>query len=166
MSRYIPSFILFSLTLYFAYLYLQDPVQPILLDPVKDKEGSVSYNQLEQYQKETQIKLSIKRQQGEMNKKIGGPEMQPDAAQKNKFHRTDFNKGIDQRAIDLAGQQTYEAMTLDQRMDQFLAKKQSYDDLEQAQKKAYAEAFIQEAYNMGFDVKINDQLDIVSVEKR
>ncbi len=165
MGRYIPPLILFLLTLYFAFLYLQGPKVPDFLGNQAPSEGSIPYNQIEQYQKETQIKLSIKKQQAEMNKQMGGPELNPGQSAKNKFHKTDFNKGVDQKVIDFSDQENYEALTLDQRMDQFLAKKQKYDELELAQKKAYASAFIKEARMMGFDVKVNDQLDITSVEK-
>lgn len=164
-NRYLPPFIMLGLTLVFAFLYMQEPKSPDINLPSRSTQGAVPYSQLEQYQKETAIKLHIKQEQADLNKQIQGPELSPGAAAKNRYHRTDFNKGIDQRVLDLNESNSYEAMTLDQKMDQFLAKKQLFDDMERAQKRAYAQAFIKEALAMGFRVEVNSDLEITSVER-
>jgi phosphosulfolactate synthase (CoM biosynthesis protein A) len=50
-------------------------------------------------------------------------------------------------------------------MDAFLARKEQYQMMEKAQRKAYVEAFLNEARKMGFEVKISDDLQIQSIEK-
>jgi hypothetical protein len=152
-------------TLFFGYLYLQDPTDT-LFPQSEENQGSIKYNQLQQFQQETDIKMDIEKQKAQMNKKLGGPELDPDHQKNNKFHKTELRKEADPRIYDLQDSSSDKAMTLDQRMDEFLAKKQRYEEMEKNQKNLYVKQFIKEAYSMGFIVVVNDKMEIESVTKR
>lgn len=165
MRRYIVPFTLFIGTLYFGYLFIQGPSSSSLDFSAASGQGTVRYNRLQQYQQETAVKMDIERQKLQFDKRASGPEMNPGHKKKNRFHKTELRKDKDPRSIDLEESSDYQAMTLDQRMDEFLAKKQYYEELEKSQKLAYVEQFVKEAYKMGFVVVVNDQMEIESVDK-
>lgn len=153
--------------MFLAYLYIKGPEKnnnSLLVSPVHSrKESGVEYGRLQQYQKETSIKTDLQRKQAEVLKKLHNSEM--DSTPKEPFHQTEIPDSYDPRMEVLAEESTEQAMNLDQRMDRFLAKQQQYENMEEAARKAYVKQFIQEAYKMGFLVKINSQMEIESVEE-
>lgn len=165
MNRYFVPALLFAGTLFFGYLYINEPGQSAYSTYSQPDSGSVRYNQLQQLRQETAVKMDIESQQAQMAKRIQSPQLDPGKRKKNAFHKTELSSGTDPKTYDLEEASSYEAMTLDQRMDEFLAKKQQYEELEKSQKSAYVKAFVKEAYKMGFIVKVNSQMEIESVEK-
>lgn len=165
MSRFFVPAMLFLGTCFFGYLYIVGPQDGTTLNLTRPGKGSVPYNQLKQYEKETQMKIDIDKQQLQMKKVVGGPQLNPGQAKKNDFHKTQLLKDEDPKAIDLRDPSTLETLTLDQRMDAFLAKKQRFEDLAEAKRKLYVERFIEEALAMGFIVEVNENLEITKVQK-
>ena len=150
-------------TLFFGYLYLQNPgkkERSSLMSPNRSK-GQMIYNRLQEYQKETSIKTELQRKQAEMNKKLNSSEISE--VSRESFHQTELLGSDDPRMDLFDDESTEQAMNLDQHMDQFLAKRQKYENMKWAAKKAYVSQFIREARKMGFIVKINDQMEIESV---
>ena len=152
--------------MFLAYLYVRGPEKKedsLLFKPTHSKKG-VKYGRLQQYQKETSIKTNLQRKQAEiLKKKLDNSEI--DNIPKESFHETEIPDSYDPRMEVLAEESTRQAMNLDQRMDQFLAKRQQYDNMEEADRKAYVKQFVREAYKMGFLVKINSQMEIESVKE-
>ncbi len=146
-----------------GYLYLRGPRKEApLVKPTYSKKG-VAYGRLQQYQKETSIKTDLQRKQAEILKKLNNSEI--DNAPKDSFHETEISGPDDPRMDVLVEESPQQAMNLDQRMDQFLAKRQQYESMEEASRKAYVNQFVREAYKMGFLVKINSQMEIESIEE-
>ncbi len=147
-------------TMFIGYLYLQEPKEKDIF-PLTHSKGRLIYGEIQQYQKETSVKTDLQRKQAEMNKKLNNSEIGPGS--ENTFHQTKLLGPDDPRMDVLIEESIEETMTLDQRMDLFLAKRQHYDNMEWATKKAYVDRFIREAYRMGFIVKVNDEMEIESV---
>ena len=163
MQRYIAPIILLAGTLFLGYLYLDDTRQGLKKKNVSHSEKKIPYGKLQQYQKETKIKIGLHHKQTEMNKRLNDSEINPTS--KNKFHQAELHDGYDFRSEDLADPGSEQAVTLDQRMDRFLAERQYYENMEQIAKKAYVDRFISEARKMGYVVEVNEQMEIVSVEE-
>ncbi|MEM7646876.1 MAG: hypothetical protein AAF203_08210 [Pseudomonadota bacterium] len=166
MDRYFLPFLLFCGTLFFGYLFLQEPAPRRQVSTTLPKSGSISYTQLQQMKKETAIKVGLRKQRALMDKRVQGPELDPSFGKKKKFHKTELNTDPHPVSGDLDDGSLEEAYTLDQRMDEFLAEKQRYEQLEESKKRLYVRQFIQEAYKMGFNVQVNESLEVVSVKKR
>lgn len=165
MNRYLLPALLFLGTLYFGFLFLQGPGHPQSMEKKQSKQGAMSYSQVQQLKKETAIKVGIRQQQAQMDKRVGGPELDPGYKKRNKFHNMELNGNPTPVAASLEQRSDEEPMTLDQRMDEFLARKQRYEQLAESQKREYVTRFIHEAYKMGFVVKVNENLEVISVEK-
>ena len=163
MQRYIAPIVLLTGTLFLGYLYLEDTKQDSKKKNISRSEKKIPYGKLQQYQKETRIKIGLHHKQTEMNKQLNNSEINPTS--KNKFHQTELHDGYDSLAEDLADSGSEQAITLDQRMDRFLAERQYYENMEQIAKKAYVDRFISEARKMGYVVEVNDQMEIVNVEE-
>ncbi len=155
-------------TLFFGYLYIVGPdpyvTTPGVISP-KTSGNTISYNKLEQYKKEAQVKLDIQKQRAEIEKTVEKPLLDPNYRKRTKFHEAPVNADVGPAAYDLNEEGINEPVNLDQQMDAFLAKKQRYEELEKEQRQRYVKAFIKEAYKMGYVVKVNDKMEIVSVDK-
>lgn len=165
MKQYLVPGLFLAGTLFFAYLYVFGPVgqeAPISTDL---KSGGIPFGKVEQYRQETAIKMDIMKQQAEVNRHGDRPELDPSYKKNNDFHETTINGSLGPAARDLEDASVTQPMTLDQRMDQFLAQKQRYQTLEASQKQLFAEKFIEEARKMGFEVKINDNLEVIDVKE-
>ena len=165
MNRYFVPGLLLVGTLFFAYMYVVGPNQLDDFDMKNGGKGRVPFNQVQQLKKETEIKMGIKQQRADMNKRLGGPMLDPGKSKRNQFHKTNVYGGADPKAIDLDDNRHNEGMSLDQKMDEFLAKRQQFEEMADAQRKLYVESFVKEAESMGYKVLINTDLEIVSVEK-
>ena len=167
MKQYFIPALFLAGTLFFSYLYLAGPLfgRGGILTGLPSSERSIKYNQLQQLKQETAVKMDIEKQQALINKRLASPDLEAGYDKKNKFHKTEPGYDLGPAATDLDSESSYEAMTLDQRMDEFLARKQEFEEIEEAQKQAYVEAFILEAKKIGFIVKINSDLEIESVTK-
>lgn len=165
MDRYVLPLLLFLGTLVLGFLYIQEPKKNPVDDFQTRKKGSMPYTQVEQYKQEAAMKMGIDRQRAEMDKTLGGPELEPGRAHKDDYHKTELGDSTVTRAHDFRDEGSSRPVTLDQKMDQFLAKKHEYELLEDQQKRAYAREFVKEARRMGFSVIVNDDMEIESVEK-
>ncbi len=162
---FVPSLFLFG-TLFFGYLYISGPSSMTTrLVPHQGKGKGISYDTLERYKKEAQVKLEIQKQRAEIQKSINKPLLDPNFAKQNEFHETVISADVGPAASDTMEESINEPVNLDQQLDAFLAKKQRYEDLEKAQKQLYVKTFIKEAYKMGYEVKVNDKMEITSVKK-
>lgn len=130
--------------------------------------GKVPYMQVHQYKQETAIKMELEKDQARFRKESGAPRIS------NTFKDDDdddFYEGTELSAQKNVGQDLFndqsvrQAVTLDQKMDDFLAKKQKYDELETMKKQAYISRFREEARSMGFEVQIDENMQIISVKK-
>lgn len=161
--------ILFLLgTCFFGYLYLtgSHPDADGAEGYGRNGHGNgIRYGKLEQYKKEAQVKMDIQRQRAEMEKSIERPLLNPNYGKENKFHEAVINTDVGPAAYDTSEEGSDEPVNLDQQLDAFLAEKQRYEELEVAQRQSYVQAFIREAFKMGYKVQVNDQMEIVSVEK-
>ena len=160
----IPTIFLFG-TLFLGWLYLQEPdsADPLLKLEWENKKGKkIIYNKIREYQKETEIKAILQRKKAELNKKLnrGGSEIErvssPSTEEIKVFNPTPLEEVFEEES-------PKEALNLDQKMDQFLAKREFYEAMETAERKAYVEEFIRSAYQMGYIVKINEQMEIESI---
>ena len=168
MNRYLLPILLFSGTVYFAILYVIGP-QPrtrgVPLPQPARKTGSVPYSKIQQMKQETAIKVGIRKQQADMRKRIRRPELDPSYKLKKKFHKTEHHEGFHPVGQDMEDGSIEEAVTLDQRMDDFLAERQRFEMLEASKRKLYVKRFIMEARKMGFKVKVSENLEVVDVQK-
>lgn len=154
-------------TLFFTYLFINGPVVgggKSVEKPKSDRRG-VSYSRLRNLKQQAEVRRDLNKQQAILNRRGRMPTLSPDYSKKKKLHETHLDRDVGPAAYDLDSGSTARALTLDQRMDEFLAKRQHYEDLEQMQKEQYVEAFIEEARQMGFRVKINNAMEITDVEK-
>ena len=94
------------------------------------------------------------------------------APQVNRRHRTrDFGRPVDLEpernigAQDSRDDSLQQSQTLDQKMDGFIAHRQHFEAMEKIQKTEYVKEFIKEARAMGYEVVINNNLEIVKVTK-
>ena len=163
MKRYLPPFLLLLGTVYFGYLYLQSP-EDFSFSP-SGREGQISFAELQQLKQETALKMNLDRQRAELEKSLQRNQLNPGAREEGEFHETPIRDMQDPRAAVLNGPSNSESLTLDQKMDAFLASKQQYEMLATAQKEAYVEQFIIEARKMGFQVKISKDMQIESITK-
>lgn len=162
MKPYLAPLILLCGTFFLGYLYVQDPVTKTQWLS-KPSGKTVPYTQLQQYRQETEVKLDIESQRAALDNRLSGPNIDPSARPRKQFHKTEVQRARDPRAFDLEDDVDSQALGLDQRMDEFLAKKQQYEDLAQSQKRAYVRSFIEEARKMGFVVVVNNQMEVESV---
>ena len=165
MKTYLFPFLMLTGTVIFSLLYIRGVGPGEHLDIISKQKGSVRYSQLQQLRRETAIKVELESKTAEMNKKVNKPDLDPGFLERNSFHKTEMNFNPPANAKDLEDEGASEALTLDQRMDAFLAKKQWYEQQEASKKKAYVEKFVHEAYKMGFEVQVDDQFQITSVRK-
>lgn len=165
MKQYIVPIIFLSGTLFLGYLYVKGPSPKHRAMRGQASKKGVSFNKLQQYKKEVQIQHEIRKQAAEMRKVVGKPELDPGYKKRNRFHHLNLDKNLGPAADELGRGTDDEPVNLDQRMDAFLAKKQEYEELETAQRRAYVETFIDEAYKMGYRVTISPDLEVTNVEK-
>ena len=163
MKRYLPPILLLLGTLYFGYLYLQS-AEDFSFSPSAGQ-GQISFAELQQLKQETALKMKLDQQRAELEKNLQRNQLSPGAREQGQFHETPVRDIQDPRAAVLNSPSQTEGLTLDQKMDVFLASKQQYEMLETAQKEAYVEQFIIEARKMGFQVKISKDLQIESIKK-
>lgn len=163
MKRYLPPFFLLLGTLYFGYLYLQSPEDLSFLPGNSD--GQISFAELQQMKQETALKMNLDRQRAELEKSLQRNQLNPGAREEGRFHETPLREMQDPRSAVLNRPSQTDNLTLDQRMDAFLASKEQYEMLESAQKEAYVEQFLIEARKMGFLVKISKDMQIESITK-
>jgi hypothetical protein len=165
MIKYPIPFFLLCGTLFLAYLYIKGPGNGETRHSESAGAHSVSYTQLNQLKKETQIKLSMERERALLEKRRERNLLSPGARKRSRFHETPVGEMTDPRTHILDTGSEYQSLTLDQRMDAFLAQKQSFEMLEKVQKEAFVEQFIIEARKMGFNVKISEDLEVQSIDR-
>ena len=156
-------------TFVFAYLYLAGPPEGGSQKPTQRGEASIgdkaNYGKLQQYRKELLVKKQILKQEALLRKNRDRLDLDPNFHKNNHFHETNLADEIGPAAEDLSRGSYNEPMNLDQRMDAFLAKKQQYEQMEQAQRERFVESFINEAYKMGYVVKVNEAMEVVDVRR-
>ncbi|MCB0379552.1 MAG: hypothetical protein KDD33_13755 [Bdellovibrionales bacterium] len=145
-------------TLVLLFMYLQEPSTDLVDGP-----GSVQYNQINQYRLEAERKIELERGMAEMKRKKSGPKLVPVEAQD--VEPLKILPDRDPHMDDLEEDKTYGPVTLDQKMNAFLANRQAYEEVEHANRQAYVDEFKKEARAMGYEVEINDQMEIVKVRK-
>ncbi len=165
MNQYIIPGILFCLTLFFAYLFVAGPIGGADIVDSSDLSGKVSYNRLQNLKEQTKVRLDVKKQQALLEQTGAKPILDPEADKKNSLHQLDINEDYGPAAFDVNKRKSASAMTLDQKMDEFLAERQHFDEMEKLKKQEYVRRFVEESKRMGFEVKINDDMEIVSVKK-
>jgi hypothetical protein len=112
------------------------------------------------------MRLDLKKQRAVLEQSETRAILDPAAGKLGEVHELDLNTEHGPAAFDVDNRRSTTAMTLDQKMDEFLAKRQLYEELEERKKREYVRRFIEESYRMGYIVKINEALEIVSVKKR
>lgn len=167
MNQYIIPGLFLAGTLFFGYLYIAGPMGDSSENTMGiDPRGKASYNRVQNLRQQTSVSMGLKKEKALLERGGRKPELEAGKDQQSSFHHLDINEDLGPAAKDVDNRKSWEAMTIDQRMDEFLAKKQHYLEMEQIKKKEYVKKFIDEARAMGFDVVINDQMEIVSVRKR
>ncbi len=168
MKQYLIPILFLSGTLFFSYLFVVGPPRG---EPKKEpafsvkKQGTIPYNRLRNLQQQTQVSMDLRRQQAVLNKVGRKPNLDPAHSKRHPIHETGLDRDLGPAADDLANEGSREALTLDQRMDEFLARRQQYQEMEQVKREQYVDAFIAEARRMGFRVRVNDAMEIVDVQK-
>jgi len=152
-------------TLIFGYLYIAGPSSKTISYGEESTSGKVSYSRLQNLKRQTAVHLDLKKQQALLNQNGDRPDLDPGKDRKNNLHDTSIDRKLGPAARDVDNRRSHDALTLDQRMDEFLAKKQAYEKLEKSQRLAYVKMFISEARNMGYEVVVDQEMQIVSVEK-
>lgn len=147
-------------TVVFIYLYLIGPEGSSHLE--REVEGTTSYLHVQKLKEQARIKLDLKKQKALLEQSKRRAYLEPKSSPKENYQ---LHLGEGQRDLSHDEADSHGSITLDQQMDEFLAKKQSYEALEQAQRKRYVERFIEEARAMGYDVKVDDDMQIISAEK-
>ncbi len=152
--------------MFFAYLFVTGPIGGSHgQSDLADSTGKVPYNRLINLKEQTRMRLDLKKQQAVLQRTGDKPFLDPGADKRNETHKLDLNDDYGPAAFDINSRNSASAMTLDQKMDEFLAKRQRYEELEKLKRQEYVQRFIEESYRMGFDVRINDKMEIVSVKK-
>lgn len=155
-------------TLIFAYLFVVGPPQQEKAHSLTEKnfQGKTSnFEKLEQYRQEMRVKKDILQQRANLQKRRDRQELDPNYNKRNSFHETKLAEDLGPAAEDLNNGTFDEPMTIDQKMNSFLEKKQQYELLEQAQQRLYVETFLKEAYKMGYIVKVNENMEVVDVQR-
>ncbi len=165
MNQYIIPGILFSLTLFFGYMFLTGPVGNSQRPVPKENEGRVSYNRLRNLKEQTRVRLDLKKQQAQLARTGEKPVLDPNADKRNSRHELDLNEDYGPAAHDIDARQSASAMTLDQTMDEFLAKKEQMREMEEIQREEFVRRFIEEARRMGYEIEINDDMEIIRAKK-
>lgn len=169
MKQYIIPGIFLAGTLFFGILYVVGPPQPGKVVNLREEasEGAVQYNRIEQFKKETEVKMEIRKQQAQMEKRVARPELDPGFAKRNRYHETPINRigNTGAAATELHNPGVNEAMNLDQRMDAFLAKLEDHEQMDKIQRAEYVKKVIAEAEKMGFKVEVDDDMNIKNIQK-
>ena len=131
--------------------------------PIKMDRKTTRYHRIHNLKEQEAIRAQLNRQKALLNRQGQKPSLDPHFTKKKEFHDTDLSGELGPAVEDLDSSGSVEPLTLDQKMDEFLAKRQAYEELEEAKKQAYAQRFIEEARLMGFDVQINSAMEIMSV---
>ena len=151
-------------TLVLLFVYTQGSLKQRKSTSVE--EGKIPYMQVHQYQQETAMKIGIKKDQARFRKDTTTGHLVPDENYNNDFEDTHDLRPEKHVASEVLEDASFKhAVTLDQKMDNFLAKRQKFEELEEMKKKAYVDAFKREARAMGFEVIIDDNMQIVKVKK-
>ena len=97
--------------------------------------GKVPYMQVKQYQQETAMKIGIKKDQARFRKNSATGLLAP--AENKQGDYDDYDLSPEENVgSDIVSEDSYQqAVTLDQQMDNFLAKKQKFNELESMKKK-------------------------------
>ncbi len=129
--------------------------------------SSVSFNRLRNLREQAKVRMDLKRDQAILNKTGSRPDLDPYHGEKQPVHQTNIYLEPGPAAEDLNDGGQYGPATLDQKMDEFLAKRQEFEELEQTQKQAYVDNFIYESRKIGYEVKVDrESLKILSVKRR
>ena len=167
MKQYIVPGLFLAGTILFAVLYVVGPSNNggKGIASSETSQGAIRYNRVQNLKNQANIRQDLKRQQAILNRRMNKPGLDPDRHKKSGFHTTDLNKDLGPAAEDLDSGGSVGALTLDQKMDEFLAKREVFEEIENAKRQEYVDTFVREARQMGFDVKVDDNFDIVSVNK-
>ena len=152
----------FAATAILLFLYIQGPPKK---SAEQRRDGKVRYMELEQLKKGTLRKMELEEQQLRMEKRTGGRVIPQGEIDEPSFAEGEPSSAQHFGAKDVADPSNRYSETLDQKMDDFLAHRQQYEEMEKAHREAYVQAFIQEARNMGFEVTINKDMEITKVVK-
>lgn len=150
-------------TLVLLFVYMQGA--PSRQTATAPGSGKVPYMQVHQYKRETAIKMGIEKEQAQLRKHSEKPQLHPSERSHNDFYEGDLVPEKNVSGEDISDKSYRQAVTLDQKMDGFLAKKQKFSELETMKKKAYVDEFKREARAMGFEVVIDNNMKIISVKK-
>jgi hypothetical protein len=165
-DHFIPGLFLAG-TLFFAYLYVVGPIDG---DPnestlsVERKAGSIPYNRVQNLKQQTSLRMGLEKERALLDQSQRRANLQAGQNKATPYDPT-FQEDAGPAAYDVDNKRSYEALTLDQRMDEFLAKRQQYEELEKIKREEYVDQFIMEARSMGFDVKVGSDMKIKSVKK-
>ena len=127
--------------------------------------GKVPYMQVHQYKQETAIKIGLEKDQANFRKYSEKSRLHHIANENNDFYDTGLTPEKNRAYEDIADESVQQAVTLDQKMDGFLAQRQRYEELETAKRKAYVDEFKRGALAMGYQVIIDRNMKIISVKK-
>lgn len=128
-------------------------------------QDAIQYNRVQQYAKEQEVRRDIYEKQAQFNKIKKRELLDPNFRKEETFHESNPQESLGPAARDLSQDKGYKALTLDQRMDAFLAQRHRYEALEKAKKERYVQEFIKEARGMGFHVEVNDDMEIIDVRE-
>lgn len=129
------------------------------------KNGKVPYMQVHQYKRETALKMNLEKDRANFRKHEEKSQLNPSEGQSDDFYDSDLRPEKNTGFEDSSNESYRQAVTIDQKMDGFLAKRQRYNELETMKKKAYVDEFKREALAMGFKVVIDSNMKIISVKK-
>lgn len=131
-----------------------------------DIEGGkgIKYSDIQKTKSEAIRKVELNYMRADQEKRVA-PEV------RSGHRRRDFGRPVDLEAERNMGAQDarddslQQSQTLDQKMDGFIAHRQQFEAMEKIQKTEYVKEFIKEARAMGYEVIINNNLEIVKVTK-
>ena len=168
MNNYLVPGFFFAGTLFFIYLTLTGPAPDSAANgrDTSTTQKGVPYNRVNQYRRETEVAVDIRRERAAIGKERARPELDPSYRKRKKFHDSPVETTQSAAARELDQGKRTEPLNLDQRLDAFLAKKQAFEEMEEAKRREFVERFIKESVKMGYDVQVNDRLEIIKFEKR
>lgn len=156
-------------TLLFGGLYLFGPPPGDEADNLSLEEGrsgeKVSYTRLQNLRQQAEVSIELKRQKAVMEQTKNHGILSPKKPNQKRLHKTELVYGSGPAEKDIDQRRRYGSVNLDQRMDEFLAKKQEFEEMEKAKRELFVKSFIEEARVMGYNVVIDEDYEIKSVTR-
>ena len=151
-------------TIVFTYLYIfgEPPKKENHNIRYEASEGKLSYDKLRLLKKETEIKMEIQQNSANFRKKVPRPELDASYSKRNKFHDARLHNDL---GYSRSNDGFDEPVSIDQQFDAFLAKRQEYEEMEEARKKMFVERFIEESRAMGYKVEVDENLQVKNVQR-